>query len=326
MKPAALLMALAFGLNAQTQVENAKLEIREFAGSLPSQLAQFGTGPFWAAWSEPIIAGRHGDMCWSNGNQNDHSTVAPVRLEGQVAVLVMVRVENAQVEKLQLASPDCRFDGGGVPFYWLNAVPADESVRWLKTQVTGRHPDTAILGIGLHAGPASERALDELMESAQPERVREKAALWLGNSRGAHGVEVLKRVLTSDPSEKVREQVVFALAQSTDPGGMAAVIEAAKNDKDARIRSRALFWLASKAQAQAQEVITNAVQNDPERQVKIQAVFALKQLPDNQGVPLLINVAKTHTDPEVRKKAMFWLGQSQDPRALDYFTQVLKSR
>lgn len=324
MKLAAVLVAIASTLAAQTQVENAKLETRELAGSLAAQLSQFGAGPFWAAWSEPIIPGRHGDMCWSNGNQNDHSTVAPVRLEGQIAVLVMVRIENSLVDKLQLASPDCRFDGGGVPFYWLNTVPADESVRWLKTQVQGKHPDTAIFGIGLHAGPAAERALDDLVESTQPERIREKAAFWLGNSRGAHGVDVLKRVLASDPSQRVREQVVFALAQSADSSGMAAVIDAAKNDKDPRIRSKALFWLASKAQAQ--EVISHAVQNDPEREVKIQAVFALRQLPGDQGVPLLINVAKTHADPEVRKKAMFWLGQSQDPRALDYFTQILKSR
>jgi len=41
-------------------------------------------------------------------------------------------------------------------------------------------------------------------------------------------------------------------------------------------------------------------------------------------VPLLINVAKNNPDPAVRKKAMFWLGQSKDPRALDFFTQVLK--
>ena len=184
-------------------------------------------------------------MCWSNGNnRNEHATGAPVRLEGQTTLMVLVRMENAQVDQLRVASPDCRFDGGGLPFYWLNGVPPAESVTWLKSQVTGRHPDPAILAIGLHSGPAADRALDDFVSPSQPERVREKTAFWLGSSRGAHGVDVLKRMLANDPSQKVREQVVFALSQSKEPAGMAAVIDAAKNDKDGRCAAgRCSGWL-----------------------------------------------------------------------------------
>jgi hypothetical protein len=313
----------------QPQVENAKFETRTFAGSLASQLSALsngGAGPFWAAWSEPTIPGRHGDMCWSSGdNWNEHATGAPVRLEGQTSLVVLVRMENALVDQIRIASLDCRFDGGGLPFYWLNAVPPAESVTWLKVQVGGSRSDSATLAISLHSGPAAERALDDLVAPSQPERVREKAAFWLGSSRGAHGVDVLKRMLASDPSLKVREQAIFALSQSKEPAGIAAVIDAAKNDKDGQVRGKALFWLAQKAaNKQALDAIGNAVLNDPDRAVKEQAVFALKQLPEDQGVPLLINVAKNNPDPAVRKKAMFWLGQSKDPRALDFFAQVLK--
>jgi len=38
----------------------------------------------------------------------------------------------------------------------------------------------------------------------------------------------------------------------------------------------------------------------------------------------LIGVARTHTNPAVRKQAMFWLGQSRDPRAIEFFTEILK--
>jgi hypothetical protein len=313
----------------QPQVENARLESRTLAGSLSAQfgtLSSSSTGPFWAAWSEPMIPGQQGDMCWSNGgNWNEHATGAPVRLEGQTSLVVLVRMENAQVDQIRIASSDCRFDGGGLPFYWLNSVPPAESVNWLKTQVTGRHLDSAILAISLQSGPAADRALDDFVSPGQPERVREKTAFWLGTSRGAHGVDVLKRMMASDPSLKVREQVVFALSQSKEPAGMAAVIDAARNDRDAQVRGKALFWLAQKAaNKQAQDTISNAVLNDPDRAVKEQAVFALQQLPADQGVPLLINVAKNNPDPAVRKKAMFWLGQSRDPRAAEFFAQILK--
>lgn len=309
----------------QPQVENARLEARTFAGTLASQLASAGAGPFWAAWSEPIIPGQHGDMCWNGNNVNEHTAATPVRLEGPTSLVVLVRMENTQVDQIRIASLDCRLDAGGLPFYWINAVPPAESVNWLKTQIAGSHLDSAIFAISIHAGSAADRALDDFVAPSQPERVREKAAFWLGNSRGAHGVDVLKRMLANDSSQKVREQVIFALSQSREPAGIAAVLDAAKNDKNGQVRGKALFWLAQKAaNKQALDVINNAVLNDPDRAVKEQAVFALQQLPPDQGVPLLINVAKNNPDPAVRKKAMFWLGQSNDPRALDFFAQILK--
>src|SRR5580692_5145969 len=202
-------------------------------------------------------------MCWSNGG-NEHAAGAPVRLEGQTSLVVLVRTEKAQVDQIRIASLDCRFDGGGLPFYWLTAVPAAESVNWLKAQIAGRHADSAVFAVSMHAGPAADRALDDLAASSQPDRVREKAAFWLGNSRGAHGVDVLKRMLAGDPSEKVREQVIFALSQSKEPAGMTALIDAAKNDKDGQVRSKALFWLAQRAASkQALDVIGNAIANDP---------------------------------------------------------------
>jgi hypothetical protein len=308
----------------QPRIENARLETRAFTGSVASQLSSLGAGTFWTAWQEPMIPGRHGEMCGWDGNYG-HAADAPVRLEGPTSLVVLVRMENARVDRIRVASLDCRFDGGGLPFYWLNAVPASESVNWLKMQVAAAHPDSAILAVSLHAGPAADRALDDFVGPNQPDRVREKAAFWLGNSRGAHGVDVLKRMLASDTSQRVREQAVFALSQSPDPAGMAALMDAAKNDKDGQVRSKALFWLAQKAaNKQTRDAIGDAVLHDPDRAVKEQAVFALTQLPGDQGVPLLIDIAKNNPDPAVRRKAMFWLGQSKDSRALDFFAQVLK--
>jgi HEAT repeat protein len=317
---AVVLLAAAASLWAQLKVENANLQTTAFSGSLKAVLAAKGVGPYWAAWQEPIVAGQHGNMCDGNGNNND----APIRLEGPVALLVMARIENSQVDRLRVSSPDCRFDGGGLAFHWLTGVPATESIAWLQSQVTEKNPDRAILAIALHAGSAAEQSLEYLRAATQPEKVREKAAFWLGNARGALGVEVLRRMLAGDPSIRVREQVIFALSQSKEPNAQTIVIDAAKNDKTPEVRSKALFWLAQKAaDKQSVDAIAGAARNDPERSVKEQAVFALTQLPKDRGVPLLIDVAKNNPDPAVRKKAMFWLGQSKDPRATDFFVQVL---
>jgi hypothetical protein len=313
------------------QVENAKFETRPLNGSLASQIKSFGAGPFWTAWSEPIIPGQHGpgqpnDMCrWGDNDGDGHAANAPVRLEGPTALVVLVRIENSQVDRMRVSSPDCSLDAGGLPFYWITSVPAAESVNWLRSEVGGAQMESAILAVSLHAGPAAERALDDFIAPSQPERVRERTAFWLGTSRGAHGVDVLKRMLATDPSARVREQAVFGLSVSRDPAALTTLIDAAKNNNDAGVRSKAVFWLAQKAANKpARDVIASAVVNDPDRSVKEQAVFALQQMPPDQGIPLLIDVAKNNPDPAVRKKAMFWLGQSKDQRALDFFAQVLR--
>jgi hypothetical protein len=332
MKPALVVLIVLTGAVArlcaqQPAMENAKVETRAFAGSLSTQLAQFGAGPFWAGYTEPSIPGQNGDMCCADNGCRGYSNGAPVRLEGQTSLVVLARMAGGQLDRLRVVSPDCKLDGGGLPFYWITGVPADASVAWLKSQTVGNHVDQAIFAIALHVGVAADRALDDFSAPGQPEKVREKTAFWLGVSRGAKGVETLKRMLASDPDEKVREQVIFGLSQSKDPAGMNAVIDSARSDKDPRVRKQALFWLAQKAgDKQAAEVISNAALNDPDRAVKESAVFALQQLPPDRGIPLLINLAKNNSDPGVRKKAMFWLGQSNDPRALEFIANVLKGR
>lgn len=327
--PISLSLAAAL-LAQQPTVDNAKLETRAITGTLASTFTQAGAGPYWAAWSEPIVPGRHGDMCswFRNGNGNDESgrtPGTPVRLEGEIALVVLVRVEFGQAGDFRVSSPDCHLDAGGLPFYWFTGVPVSESLAWLKSQASGPRGDSAIMAIALHQSPAADQTLDELSAPTQPLEVRKRTANWLGNARGARGVASLKKMLASDPSSDVRDRVVLALSQTKDPGGMALVVDAARNDKDPHIRSQALMWLAQRATAQlSRETIQNAIASDPESAVRERAVTALSQMPNGEGVPLLIDLAKSHRDPAVRKKAMTMLGQSKDPRAIDYFAQVLK--
>lgn len=323
----ALLFMLTLGLSAQQPlVENAQVTTHGLSGTIAAQLAALGSEPFWAGYRVPVIAGRGEDGCWTQSDSvGGRDPRAAVRLEGQTAMLILVRVEAGKIEKLRTTSPDCRLEGGGLPFHWLTGVSVAASVAWLQTQIAGERGDRAIYPLAMHAGPEADRALEHLTSPTQPEKIRERTAFWLGNTRGAKGIDTLKRMLASDPSLKVREQVVFALSNSKDPAGLATIVNAARNDKTPQIRSKALFWLAQKAASKdAQLSMGKAPTDDPDRGVREQAVFALKNLPDGQGIPLLVDVAKNNPDPGVRKKAMFWLGQSKDTGAVDFFAQVLK--
>jgi hypothetical protein len=234
MKICIFLRALATSVLAQQPaIDNAKLETRPFSGTLATQLSQLGARPFWAAYSEPIITGQHGDMCsWNRNGDNGRTPGAPVRLEGETALVVLIGIADGQPGELRVTSPDCHLDAGGLPFYWwLTNVPVPESLAWLKSQAAGPHSDTAIMTISLHQGAAADQALDDLSATTQPVEVRKRTAFWLGNSHGAHGIATLKRMLADDPSADVRDRVVFALSQSKDLAGIPLMIDAARNDK-----------------------------------------------------------------------------------------------
>ena len=327
MKTVNLFLVAALAAAAQQpKIENAKLETRAFAGSLATQFSQFGAGPWWAAYSEPMIPGQRGDMCWSEGSRRDaHAPGTPIRLEGPTTLVVLVRFEGGVINRVRTTTPDCLIDAGGLPFYWLTAVPAAESVNWLKSQVSATGRDQSIFAIALQAGPEATRALEDLTAPTQPDKVRERTAFWLGNSRGSEGLRVLERMLASDPSRKVREQVIFAMTQSREPRAMEKVIDTAHNDKDPHVRGQALFWMAQRAAGQqAKDTISAAIRSDADASVRERAVFALTQIPNGEGVPQLIDLAKNSSDPAVKRKAMFWLGQSKDSRAVEFFAQLLK--
>jgi HEAT repeats len=357
MKPGIILVSIAIGSAfgqqpdvQQPHVQNARMETRAAAGGLEATLRSIvnaQSSPAWIGYAVPIIPGDRQMCCWNDSvrgcflepSSNDRTIVVSnnqtVKLEGPTQLVVLYRVENRQVGKVRSFSPECGLDAGGLPFIWLTGVNAAESVKLLegiakdipssaaRDQI--RRAESAESAIAMHADPAADQALEDLLAPNQPEQVRRQAVFWLGNARGRRGFEVVSRIVREDPSDKLREHAVFALTQSKDTQALNVVAGVAHNDKSPRVRGQALFWLAQRAgQKIAESAINDAIANDPETEVKKKAVFALTQMPAGQGVPLLIQVARTNRNPEVRKQAMFWLGQSKDERALAFIEEVLK--
>ncbi|HEY3121988.1 MAG TPA: HEAT repeat domain-containing protein [Vicinamibacteria bacterium] len=348
----ALLVVLAVGLDAPPpHLTNARLETRSAAAGLApavQAVVRAGPGPLWIGYAMPV-EGRHQMCCWDSVDDvhgiggcpgcrlEGHGafTVAggtgTVNLEGDDAFTVLLRAEGGRVNRVRSFSRGCALDAGGLPFVWLRDVTPPESLRLLasyvgREDVGSRHSfgESALAAIAFHGVAEAETVLAGFTRADQPERVRKKAAFWLGNARGRGGYAVLARLIKDDPSDDVRAHVAFALGQSEVPEAVDAMIDAARHDVSSHVRGQALFWLAQKAGRKAASAITGAIENDPETHVKEQAVFALSQLPKDEGVPMLIEVARNNRNREVRKKAMFWLGQSNDPRALEFIADVLR--
>ena len=267
---------------------------------------------------------------FSTRNPPPARATGTVRLEGSDRMVILFRVADQKIDRVRVFSEDCRLDAGGRPVQWLeNVQPADsigllESLTVIDGDVKGRIADGAITAIALHDDAAADASLERLVAPRQPERVRKKVTFWLGNSRGRRGFDVLRRVMREDSSLDVRKSAIFGLSQSSVPETFETLVNIARTDAEPRLRSEALFWLAQKAGQKVSATIAERIDQDPDTEVKKKAVFALSQLPENEGVPLLISVARTNRNAEVRKQAMFWLGQSNDPRALDFFSEVLR--
>jgi HEAT repeat protein len=342
---------------------NARVETRTAAAGLEPAFRALESAqpePAWIGYAVPAVPGRH-EMCCGSYREDDVSGCGRCRLEGETQggftmnhdaresvklealsqALVLFRIAGEKVEKIRVFSSDCELDAGGRTVYWLAGVKPEESVRLLASLVAGqkaegtdddndawRLTDGALAAIAVHGDPAADTVLDQFVAAGEPERLREKAAFWLGVERGRRGFEVLDRLVRSDPSDHFREKAVFAVFVSHEPKAADTLIDVARNDPSGHVRGQALFWLAQKAgrkteEGKAASAIRQAIDNDPETEVKKKAVFALSQLPKDQGVPLLIQVARSNRNPAVRKQAMFWLGQSGDSRALAFFEDVL---
>jgi hypothetical protein len=342
-------VALASPATAQApKVTNAAFEQRAVTGGLQPFFESLARGNIklaWVGYSVPAAGGRHlgccGDSssyssngcgpCYLEGRPTAGTVETPVKLEGDSTILVLFRIENQRVGRLSVFSSECQLDAGGLSFIWLTGVSTAESVRLISAlardaALSDRVVRAVPMAIALHADPAADAALEQLMAPQQPLESRKQAAFWLGVARGEHGYQILKTAAEQDASADFRRQAAFALSQSQAAGALDTLIAMAKTDADAGVRGQALFWLAQKAGKKAIGTLTDAIANDPESQVRERAVFALSQLPKDEGVPLLIQVARTNRDPHVRQRAMFWLGQSKDARALAFFEEVLKGR
>lgn len=262
-----------------------------------------------------------------NGTASDCASPEPVPY-----AFVFLKAEGKQIRKVRVFSSDCPLDFANLPLYWLEDVKPEQSIDLLTSLVLAeKDPDRderslmhqAVMAIAVHKVPAADAALEKLLQSNQPGRLREQAAFWLAVERGKSGYLLLRKYVKNDADERFREKGTFALSQIEEPEAVRDLITMARADSSSRVRGQAIFWLAQMGGRKAAQGITDAIENDPETAVKKRAVFALAQMHEGDGVSLLINVARTNRNPVVRKEAIFWLGQSQDQRALNYLEEIL---
>jgi hypothetical protein len=362
MTRAAILVFVAATLGAtipgqQPPIQNGRVETRQTT-ALDREIATLASGatdPVWVGWRVPMVDGERNMCCWySSDNYStgvrgcliDSSLTSargipqitppsgPVPIEAGTGLVMLVRLIDHHVERLQTHGDDCPLDAGGRTIYWLTGVTAADSLKYLDTltrtddmgslTISGRRSlaDSAISAIGLHRDPGADAILDRIASSADDSALRRQAASSLGSARGAHGFATLRRLLETEKMPDVRRQLVTSLGGTRQPGTVEA-LRALTRDADARVRAEAIYWFAQRGGLQVASDVTAVINADTDDNVKRRAVSGLARLPNDQGVPSLIQLA-ANKSPVVRREAVTRLGESRDPRAVAYLEALIK--
>ena len=243
-----LMFATASAAEAQTpSIVQGRLDERRLTGSLEREFAAIVREGADAAWIGYAVRGRdrsNGDGCWDGRNSR---RTAPVKLEGSSDLFVLFRVENRVVGRIQIASPDCALDLGGLTLHWLTNVTAAASLDWLSTFTRGdtsqKVANSAIVAIALHGDAVAVDHLVALAKDGRDRPTRSTALFWVSQRAGERAASTITDAIDRDPDTQVKQQAVFALSQLPRGEGVPRLIDVARNNRNPEVRKRAMFWL-----------------------------------------------------------------------------------
>lgn len=221
------------------------------------------------------------------------------------------------------------FDPEGLPIFWLDKAEDEQSISILSNIYESLSREKlkkrALTVVGLHE--TSDQAvsfLEKVLKSKEPDSLRARAALELGDQDHERAVNILHQTAINDRSYEVRRRSVYGLEDIELPSAADALIDIAQNCKEGEIRKRAIDCLADIASKKTTAALKDIAYKDGDTDIQKRAVYALEDLPRNEGIPYLIDIAKTHHKVIVRKAAIYCLGDSNDPRALQALIDIIK--
>ena len=227
----------------------------------------------WASWDVPAVDDAPAWCCFdwndrvgnpksckldghSNGfSSRDHQTTD--------TVTVYARTAGGKVDRLRIYAASCPVEAK-TPIDELGDVTADESARWLLTQMkTSSLEEDALGALAMHRGDFARESLVKIGKSDKVADTRSKAWFWLAMTGAKDAESPISAAVRNDPDDDVREEAVFALSRLPDERATEALIATAEDRSLSREqRKRAVFWLSqsesSTALAYLDKILTAA--------------------------------------------------------------------
>ena len=213
--------------------------------------------PAWIGYAVPVInnemTGRNdgwSERCRLEQQRVDPATNAPaagpIRLEAAPTVMVLLRVQAAEIRRVRSFSGDCQVDAGGLQLYWMGDVSAAQSVDFLKSLVTAvavrEQSESALSAMALHRDPAATAAIVELAKSGTP-RMRQRALVWIARRAESQAAGIITQAIDNDPDVEVKRQAVSALSQLPRDQATPLLIKLARSHTNPVVRKQAMTLL-----------------------------------------------------------------------------------
>ncbi|HET8548248.1 MAG TPA: hypothetical protein VFL57_09605 [Bryobacteraceae bacterium] len=179
-----IVAASGFAAAAQPRVENAAVSQHDGSAGLEGVIDPLTAAgaPAWIGFAMP--ASVRGDSCCFHSDgltscrgcfleAQDRTVVrrlpesGPIPLEGADSVNVLLRVENGQIGRIRMFTPDCSLNGGGLAFHWISGLRAGDATRFLiRTVRDGRDRNvkkSAMRALSLSREPEALQYIDRLL-------------------------------------------------------------------------------------------------------------------------------------------------------------------
>jgi HEAT repeat protein len=246
------------------------------------------------------------------------------------AVFLIAQQDAAGTEDILLESartdPDREVREQSV--FWLSQVGTERAVAALdsilRLSKDQNLQEKAVFALSQHDSPRARQALRGYAERTDlPEKTRENAIFWIGQSGGAESEAFLRGLYGRLKEEELRKKVLFSISQAGGRENTLWLLGIARDTRQPlELRKQALFW-AGQSDASITDLTALYTTMD-EREMREQLVFVYSQRDEPAAVDKLLDIAKRDPDPELRKKALFWLGQSDDPRAAKALQDIIE--
>lgn len=270
----------------QPKLTHAQLTVK--AGDLQHEIASAQTAT-WIGYSVPATHRINSDWDGAVFLEGETAQQHQARIDSQpiVPAVIMLRVTEGKIERIQIDGMDREIDAGGMPFVWLTGVSMPDSVKMLKGVVEAS------------AAEAQKVAANPPAVVATGDRERDR----------------IERDVQREPArrlERLQEHGLLAIAIEDCPEATAALKSFTAASYSATLRERAAFWLANERGAEGLKIIIELLKTETDEALRVKLVFDLtlvKGGAEKAAVDELISLAKTDAMPKVRTQAQFWLAQ-----------------
>jgi hypothetical protein len=265
------LLCPAFALAQTPNVTNGRVIQQAAPGGVAAAvktIAGAQTEPVWIGYTAAARPGEHSMCCGENGywgscgleprngttivDGSRSVTPGTAKLEGEQAVMILLRVQDKTVQKVRMFSPDCQLDAGGRAIYWLGDVNGADSIAFLSSFMSDASPagtrndrlsNSALAAIAMHGDPSALPALLTFARKDPSTKVRGEALFWLAQRAGEKAAGEITAAIEQDPDTDVKRRAVFALSQLPKDEGVPLLIQTARTNKNPAVRKQAMFWL-----------------------------------------------------------------------------------